>query len=116
MKIKIGYGLIGISLLIFFFVSLHFTNYLIAEIAMAVIGIFFVWKSGGRMLIPSVVFVAAAVVRYFIYNDFLGIPNALGVLPYVNFPDAEYSPERYIVYSLLSVVSMVFSFIKNKNK
>lgn len=70
MKIKIGYGLIGISLLIFFFVSLHFTNYLIAEIAMAVIGIFLVWKSGGRMLIPSVVFVAAAVVRYFIYNDF----------------------------------------------
>ena len=114
MQIKIGYGLISISLLVFFFFSLHFTGYLIAEIAIAIIGIFLVWKSGGRMLIPAVVFVAAAVVRYFIYNDFLGIPNAMGILPYVNFPDAEYSPERYIIYSLLSVVSVVFGFIKNK--
>ncbi|WP_153044075.1 hypothetical protein [Kerstersia gyiorum] len=113
MSKSVGYGLIAVSLIIFFAVSLHLTGYLILAIALAVAGLWMIWKSGANLRISSIVIVVAAILRFFYWNNFLGIFSSLGIAPSIYY-DADYSPVMYFVYACVGLIGIVFCFIKNK--
>lgn len=111
MKKSIGYGLIAISLVLFFAVSLHFDGYLIFAMVLASAGLWLIWKSGANLRVASSAVAIAAIVRFFYWNDFLGIFSAIGIAPYIYY-DADYSPILYMVYACVGLVGLVFSFVK----
>lgn len=114
MQKAIGYGLLILSMILFFFTSLHHVEYLVVDMVLAVAGFIILLKNKVPTIQWAFAIVGMAVLRFFIYNDFLGIPNAIGIVPYSGFPHDEADPSKYLIYALVSIVGFVAHFIGNK--